>query len=70
LDSGSAEQMSEDTAVYVLGDANDNLQLKGDWSQGQSFTVSAELTLNSYTSLSDNQPVTVYSDSQLNTSVA
>ncbi len=70
LDTSSVAQMSGDNTVYVLGDANDNLQLQGDWSQGQSFNVSGDLTLNSYTSLSDNQAVTVYSDSQLNTSVA
>jgi len=58
--------MNSDNELYVLGDSNDSLELTG-WTKGASTTMT-NLTWDSYTSTaSGGENVTVYVDSQINT---
>jgi hypothetical protein len=61
---------ADDHSLYVLGDNGDSLQLQGLWNAGDSYNVSSDLTLDSYTSLVNNQSLTVFVDSNVSTSVA
>jgi len=64
------EAANTNNELYILGDNNDQLQLNTSeqWSQGSSYTISNDLSLNSYTATASNgQTVTIYADSQINT---
>jgi len=64
------EAANTNNELYILGDNNDQLQLNTSeqWSQGSSYTISNDLTINSYTSTASNgQAVTIYADSQIST---
>jgi len=67
MDADLIDQINADNTLYVLGDSTDSLDLSG-WTAGASTTIDTDLTWNSYTSTASNgQAVTIYADSQINT---
>jgi len=70
IDAESVVNMASNKEAYILGDNSDNLQLEGNWKQGQSYDISNNLTLDSYTSTTQaNGTVTILSDNQINTTI-
>jgi len=67
VDADLVAQINGDNSLYVMGDSSDSLDLSG-WTAGGSTVMNDNLTWNSYTSTaSGGETVTVYADSQVNT---
>ena len=67
MDADFVAQTHPSNTLYVMGDSTDSLALSG-WTPGGSTPISANLTWDSYTSTaSGGELVTVYADSQVNT---
>jgi len=67
MDADFITQVNNTDTLYVMGDNTDSLALSG-WNAGPSTTISSNLTWDSYTSTaSGGETVTIYADSQVNT---